>query len=385
MPGLNKKIKVAIIDFYAEGHHTEYLLNLARGLKRLNIKTLIMAPKNIIEQANSLGYETSVRSYELPPLQGLRRQFYCSFLCYKIINEAIAWGATHIHFLFADWHVAGIIAAWRIKKPVVKLVLTVHWSAGVGTKSGTFKDRVRRAPHRFALKKLKPHKLVTIVHHQNVAQTLKTSLGIKQVLVAPYPAGTLPSINLEDLLLFKECLGINHNDLIILCFGGTRYDKGADLAIEALSKLHPRYHLLIAGAPQYFKKETLMSIASKYGVGDRIHIIDHWLNEENISKVFHISDVVLFPYRKTFSGQSGPLIQAMSIGKSVVVPELPVLVETSLEYGMGASYPVENTEMMAAAIKTVGNYSVTESQKNTFISKHDFLTFSQAVSVAYLE
>ncbi len=379
-----QNMRVALVNPCSAGHHTGYLLYLALGMRSLGVETLLMAPNAVYTPAGERELTLASRSYELPLCRGLRRQWVGLDLYRKAIREAVAWGATHIHFLYADWNLTGIATAWLIERPAAALALTVHWATGVGTGGGTVKSRLCRTPHRIALRMLsRLHSTVILVHHQAIAHMLCQDLGVGRIAVVPYPVEPLPPVALATVALFRQQLGLDNNDCLVLCYGGTRSDKGADLAISTLARLPERYHLLIAGTPQRFSAETLETLAAGLGILRRTHLIAHWLSDEETAKFFHASDIVLLPYRQTFSGQSGPMMQGMAIGKPVVVPELPVLVDTVTSYGMGIIYPVEHIEAMAAAIQTAEGRHIDVSQKDVFVDQHAPLAFAQAVRDAY--
>ncbi len=379
-----EEIRVALIGPRGDGHHADYLLKLAVELRSLGVRVLIMAPKPVCEHAGSLGMDTSV--CELSSYGGLRRQLSGFILYRRSIRDARAWGATHIHFLYADWNAAGIAAAWMsfILRPVASLVMTVHWAAGIGAGHGAMKDFIRRMPYRFAIRMLVGHYNALIqVHHKAVADIIQQDLQIKRISVVPYPVEPPIQIAQSKVDLFRRDLGLGKNEKLVLCYGGTRYDKGADLAIRAIAVLPIHYHLLIAGAAQYFDTHKLGVIADENKVSHKIHFMTRWLDEKESAMVFHAADVVLLPYRKTFSGQSGPLMLGAACGKPVVAPKLPVLEDTVVDFGVGVTYVPEDIDEMAHAIVRAGELKLPTSKQLAFIEAHSPQRFAQAVIDGY--
>lgn len=382
----SEKIRVALIGPRGDGHHAGYLLDLAVGLNAMGVAVLVMAPQKVCKRAESLGLDASV--YELPSYAGLRRQL-SGFVLYKdAIREATAWRATHIHFLYADWNVSGIAAAWMssISRTGADLVLTVHWAAGVGAGHGTAKSYIRRMPHRFALRWLVGrYRALIQVHHLAVANMIQQHLGIKrmQISVVPYPVEPPRQIARSKVELFRQELGLGENEKLVLCYGGTRHDKGADLAIRAVAELPTHYHLLIAGIAQHFNAHKLNAYAEKFNVTDKVHVMDRWLDDGESAIVFQAADVVLLPYRKEFSGQSGPLVQGAANGKPVVVPELPVLEDTVVAFGIGVTYPPEDICAMACAIDRAVKQGMSQCKQLAFVDSHSPLSFAQAVLEGY--
>jgi glycosyltransferase involved in cell wall biosynthesis len=117
--------------------------------------------------------------------------------------------------------------------------------------------------------------------------------------------------------------------------------------------LPTRYHLLFAGKDTYFSRAFLTGLASKLALNDRIHFDNRFIPEKDVPAYFYGCDIVLIPYRKTFSGQSGPLTIAATLGVKIVAPDLTAFEETLSKYDLGCLYPVENLALMADAVEKV--------------------------------
>jgi len=168
----------------------------------------------------------------------------------------------------------------------------------------------------------------------------------------------------------------------LLVFGGTRYDKGADLAVRMLSYLPPTYHLLFAGRDTFFSQNYLKNLAIQSGVIERLHFDSRFIPEDEVPVYFCGCDIVLLPYRRIFPGQSGPLTIALSVGTKVVAPNLPIMVETISKYSLGWLYPVENEELMAKSILDATNETLPPASEK-FYNEHCAPTFASAVAASY--
>lgn len=68
-------------------------------------------------------------------------------------------------------------------------------------------------------------------------------------------------VSKENIIAFRKSIGLESKSILQLCFGGTRYDKGADIAVNALGHLDDKYHLLVAGKEECSTFKSLNQIA----------------------------------------------------------------------------------------------------------------------------
>ncbi|MHB1991933.1 glycosyltransferase [Metallibacterium scheffleri] len=347
----NETVRIALIEFYADGHHASYLNYLSIGLARCGAQVLILGPGQIVEVDAAVKYERVDGVDRLLQLRGTRRQFAFFRLARKAIAEAKKWNATHIHFVYADWHLTAIAAAWLSSSCSADLALTIHWATGAGVGSDSWINSVRRSPHRAALRWLVRTASNIFVHHKEIAASLNYGNLKRDFDVVPYPSEPLPQIPPETRDAFRTTLGISKQDTLLLCFGGTRHDKGADLAVKCLARLPASFHLLIAGPPVHFQSSDLLLLACKANTESRLHLILRYIQEDEVAAIFNSSDVVLLPYRRTFSGQSGPLTQGACAGRTVVSAALPVLGDTVRKFKLGQTFNPADIDGMALAIQ----------------------------------
>jgi len=377
--------RVALVEFYADGHHAPYCHDLAIGLEEMGVQVMVLGPSILRETIGNDRFISLNGCERLDNLKGMCRQWASLHMSREAIAKAMVWHPTHIHFLYADWHVSAIAAAWRLSLPAAKLVLTIHWNTSVGAEDGLgVRNRLRRYPHQVALRWLADQVDARIlVHHETIARKLAGIVDLNQIGVVPYPTKTLPIVGVEIQVEFRNAICVDKYDKLILCFGGTRFDKGADLAIRALAGLPDQFHLLIAGIAQHFQPHALRKLAAALGVEDRLHLNTGFLSDEEVALVFHACDIILLPYRRQFSGQSGPLIQAAAIGKPVVVADCTVLAETVQAFHLGIIFPSEDTSAMVDAVQAVAQWHPASEDTNAFVSYHSPQSFVRATHRNY--
>jgi glycosyltransferase involved in cell wall biosynthesis len=134
----------------------------------------------------------------------------------------------------------------------------------------------------------------------------------------------------------KARLGLASDGILLSMFGFiTRY-KGYGLAIEALKKLPPQFHLAIVGGthPANPSDLTLNSILeSWHGHDPRRLIITGYASAETIDLVHAATDLCLAPYLPEFTSGSGSICWALTSGKPTVATNIPTFAEIQRESG----------------------------------------------------
>ena len=180
----------------------------------------------------------------------------------------------------------------------------------------------------------------------------------------------------------RDRLGIAPGTLLALAFGGTRADKGCDLAIRALAHLPEHHHLLVAGPAETFGTEALRTLALECGVGDRVHLVLDYIPEEEVGAYFAAADCVVLPYRRKFAGQSGPLFIAAALGLPVVASDVGVLGETVRAYRLGLLFEPERPQALADALLEVHRAAPTPDTAS-FLHDHSLERFAAETAASY--
>jgi len=135
--------------------------------------------------------------------------------------------------------------------------------------------------------------------------------------------------------LFKDELGIEKNNKVILFFGYVRKYKGLDILIRAFSKIlknHPDTTLLIVGE-FYEKPDSYIKLIDECKIREKVIVINRFVSNEEVSKYYLASDVVILPYRS--ATQSGILNVAYGFNKPVIVTDVGGLAEFVVENKTG--------------------------------------------------
>lgn len=143
-----------------------------------------------------------------------------------------------------------------------------------------------------------------------------------------YPFRFLASPSSDEILAFRERMGLSQNDFIVFFnfdYGSSYFRKNPDGAMRAFAQAFrdtPRAKLVFKthnrnGAPQ--RAEALLKLAQESGIADRFITIDAYLPERDVLLLTACCDVYLSLHRGEGFGLG--IAEAMSIGKAVVVSD----------------------------------------------------------------
>jgi glycosyltransferase involved in cell wall biosynthesis len=236
-------------------------------------------------------------------------------------------------------------------KPSVNYYATCHWFYMLPEFTTGFKGNAIALLERMSLRFVL-YRGWRIISHSKAGSNIL--LG-NDNYVLDYPLVPMQSICSDKITDFRNSLGLKPESVLLLCFGGTRFDKGADLAVEALAKLDDSYHLIIAGKEECIAFETLKEIAQANNCTHRLHLINGFVSDKDTELLFNACDIVFIPYRKTFSGQSGPLTIGASLGKFIVSSNAMILEETVRRFNLGRTFEVENVPQSVKEIQKFTN------------------------------
>jgi glycosyltransferase involved in cell wall biosynthesis len=110
----------------------------------------------------------------------------------------------------------------------------------------------------------------------------------------------------------------------LLFLGKIRSYKGVDTLLEAFAALPPELdaHLTVAGD---CGDSSLAAELTELASGSRVTLRLEWMSDGETSRLLHLADAVVLPYRRITTSGSGVL--ALSHGRPLIVPDLPGLAE----------------------------------------------------------
>lgn len=216
-------------------------------------------------------------------------------------------------------------------------------------------------------------KLEYIIVHSEYLKEQLNMMGINNVISIDYPS------------FIKNSYDENHTineKIIISCLGGTRIDKGVDILLDAFEYIEDtakdKLIFNIAGIEQDIMYKDIISRAKKYNI-DLITKNKFLTVEEYESEIIK-SDIILLPYRKMFTGNSGPMTDGIYMNKFIIGPNSGNLGYLIQKYDLGVTFETENPKDLARKISNIIGYDLKKNHRYRenislckFIKKHENL------------
>jgi len=122
----------------------------------------------------------------------------------------------------------------------------------------------------------------------------------------------------------RQAAGIAPDDCVLLMFGRLDSYKGARELIDAFARIEaPRLRLILAGHAVDDLSARLQALPA--ALRERIDYRPQFIDSREVAQLFDIADIVATPYRAIVT--SGTVMLAMSLGRPVIAPRLPGLLE----------------------------------------------------------
>lgn len=311
-------MKVLYIDISLAGHHVLYLESLMSEFK----DSVCLLPESDIKiNVDKVIYYNVDRKFN-SYLKWVNK------ICEIIKSEHIEI----VHFLYGDglYKFFGI-GLQKIKK-LAKVVVTFHqFQYGF--------------LHKISIKKI-CSKIDFGIVHTSFLKKQAVKIGVKNIEIINYPKFT-PVKNISNGEA-KRIVGISSVSPVISALTGTRYDKGLDLLLAALEQVQNDFTLLIAGKPCYFSEQFINEHVIRYN--DKVVTVLKELTEDELANSVSASDIVVLPYRKIFDGASGPLVEGVAYGKTIIGPNHGSLGQIIKDNHLGYTFESENVDDLARTI-----------------------------------
>ncbi|NYE05893.1 glycosyltransferase involved in cell wall biosynthesis [Bacillus niacini] len=201
------------------------------------------------------------------------------------------------------------------------------------------------------LLKIFSRKITLIIVHSEYIKNILKKNGISNVEVVHYPSFYEYEM-ISDKYAIKKDLGIPTDKIVLSALGGTRSDKGLDILLESFKyipdDIKRKVLLNIVGKEETYNEEFINEKIKNYGINSRIYL-DFVSDEDFISNVL-ISDFIILPYRKFFTGNSGPMTESIRNNIPVIGPDYGNLGYLINKYNLGYTFDVEDPISLATTI-----------------------------------
>ena len=212
-----------------------------------------------------------------------------------------------------------------------------------------------------------------ISHEANSVDKLLTKIGLKhaQCFLALSEAVEKHLLSWFDKRVFRSALpiydfyrmddqltsaqarsqfGFEADDIVFLFFGLIRKYKGLDLLIKAFAAIaerHPKVKLLVVG-DFYEPAEPYFDLLRQFQLGDRVHMENRYIPDNEVGRYFQACDAVVLPYRS--ATQSGILSMAYGFRKPVIVTNVGELGALVAEGQTGIVVEKPEVELLAESL-----------------------------------
>ncbi|MGM9679876.1 MAG: glycosyltransferase family 4 protein [Eubacteriales bacterium] len=297
------------------GHHVPYLQALT---DRTEYDSVIISPEEIpcISKKQILFPKVSFDS----------RRYRDYLSCISFIEEtAVREKIDLIHFLDGDKIMRYFGTGLDRLSKHCPVVITFHRN---------FRGAFRKLSYRIMCNGRTP-----VVHTEDFRKAL-IGYGISGVIHIEYPS-----------FLSRTDQKVKNKVPVIGMFGGTRYDKGLDILLDALSRVKTPFHLIVAGREADFTKEDIEKMSAP--IKDRVTLDLRFLTDDELSAYWDRTDLVVLPYRSIFDGASGQLTEGVNRGLPIVGPSHGSLGEIIRRNHLGVTFSTEDREDLAQKIEAM--------------------------------
>jgi len=338
--------RVYLADNILTGHHEVYL-------------NTILSMDNVQDVSESIEFENNKKSmaYYLGRINFVKKML-------RKVQEDKYSHKKIVHFLYLDnLYIIPKIFSFA-KRENISILGTLHHMP---------QNKMKMALLKICAKQLQK----IIVHSEFIKEELLKN-GIENVQVIDYPT----FYDYSNYLSKRELRikhGISDEKIVLSALGGTRYDKGLDILLESFNliniELKNKILLNIMGREESFTESYIQECIKESRIDNRVKL--GFLGDDEFAENILLSDFIVLPYRKIFTGNSGPMTEAVVNGIPVIGPRQGNLGYLIEKYKLGNTFEVENTLDLARCIENtvcsgidIGNDYKHRLNLRAFLKKH---------------
>ena len=315
-------MKVLFVETGLEGHHQIYL----RGLvENCNVEAVVYTPQ-IIKSIKCKQYAHYIDWSEKKFLK-----------YYKWISDLYQVSKREtpdiIHFVDGD-SIMRYMGIGFDKLKCKKVIITYHHF---------FSGYLRKVSYKLMARNR------NIVVHTERFKTKLQEVGINSVTHIEYPAFDYYEIKNIDSKNARDYFGLKDEFPIIGVIGATDEYKGLDILIDALKLVRIKLCLFIAGKESDIKADKINEIKQCDNIILKCSL--GWLTEEEYLMAINACDYIVLPYRYSFDGASGPLVDGVIADKIIIGANHGSLGNLINNNNLGYVFETENIRSLASMIE----------------------------------
>ena len=165
----------------------------------------------------------------------------------------------------------------------------------------------------------------------------------------------------------------------MLFFGFVRPYKGLDVLLKAIGILKDQNILLKIVGEFWNDKDKYLQIVDESGISGKVEIIDRYVSDQEMSRYFTDTDLVVLPYRKSIT--SGVIATAYGFRKPVLATNVGGFYEVIQEGVTGRIVPPDDPKALADSIEWFLSNRQTDFAGNIAIFTTKKMSWSSLVDV----
>lgn len=144
--------------------------------------------------------------------------------------------------------------------------------------------------------------------------------AVSKLVIIPHP-NYIANYENESKANLRDYFGFAKEDMVFLFMGFVSPYKNLELLIDIFNEMdNPRIKMLIAGKP--CSREYEGQLENRINGNVNIKTDFRYIPDDEMVRYYNTSDIVVLPYHKTSSLNSGAAYLTFSLGKTVVCPDI---------------------------------------------------------------
>lgn len=363
--------KILIFSPYAfqnYGHGADYVSGLVEGFKKNKVIPSVLAfegPQTLRCQCQYLSVPYSnlkrlnkgTRPYE-HVLWGLRR-VKREIRITNILKQLSIHRDYH-HIILESFDYFSILGAIK-NKGVSNRYSCIFHDTNFNTNQTSRVAAIYKYLAKFPAIQIVKNSKVAFVHGKSMRSNLIRSLSLSpslsdKIVTIPHGAREIQVDQLVDYENAKKKLELPEDKRVLLSFGTYRRDKNYDMLFSSFKEIEG-WLLVIAGPEGDVSLSELRALVEKFGIGEKIKIINGFIPLAEHGTMFGAADIVITLYKDLVVHDSGTAQNARGFLRPVVVGGPADLTEYVVRNKIGWQMDYNDPGSLKRILDTYSAYS----------------------------
>jgi glycosyltransferase involved in cell wall biosynthesis len=393
-------MRILLYDRYHGGHHLQHVDYLSRHFISCGDEVLFVTgtdSEHLDRLPNHLsGFDVHVLNHtnqevnnNQRPDEQLMIPFRHAAACHSV---ARSWDADVLHFLYLDRNEAPLfcreVLSAALPCPLFGTLITPYFIYEHRS-VGWMKQLYHMVNRRMLCSLLKRNRLAGLFTLSRMtADFLRDVFGPvpeRKIMSVPDPIEPVdPSLTKQGA---RQRLGLPEDRTVMLFFGETRRDKGPDVLLKATAHIRDPVAVVFAGAETFVTSRDLRAVERERP--DVVQLVDRlgFVPDANVADYFVAADVVVTPYRSSYTGMSGVIQHAAAADRPIVTTDTGYIGEVVREQKLGIVVSPEQPRELGTALQSFadGRMDSTDVNRETsaYVDRHHWKRMGKRVRGRY--